>query len=138
VKQLTEKQWAQVYRALTFHEIETGSPQSQELAGVIGSHGAHMLPPTPKQSELEERYRQFARKRYQVESLLDFDDEPVVSLGDDNGAYVQCWRWVRGDEIGRHECDDCDKVYDGAVDECPYCAGEMTAHGELGGEAVRS
>ena len=29
---------------------------------------------------------------------IEFDDEPVVSKGDDPGAYVQCWIWVSDDD----------------------------------------
>ena len=54
---------------------------------------------------------------------LDDDDQVIISEGDDNGAYVQMWKWVpfsgtklcKG-EAGKH--DDCEEgcpVWDKAV-----------------------
>lgn len=33
-------------------------------------------------------------RTYHRDGDLEFDDNPVVSRGDDNGAYVMCWKWV--------------------------------------------
>lgn len=33
-------------------------------------------------------------RTYHRDGELEFDDNPVVSRGDDPGAYVMCWRWV--------------------------------------------
>ena len=30
--------------------------------------------------------------------VLEFDDKPMVSAGDDAGAWVQCWRWITDEE----------------------------------------
>jgi hypothetical protein len=35
-----------------------------------------------------------ARERFHREGRCEIDDEPTVSEGDDNGAYVQAWVWV--------------------------------------------
>jgi hypothetical protein len=62
---------------------------------------------------------------------LDDDDRVVISEGDDNGAYVQMWKWVdfsntplcKGEgsnngEDGDHDgCDDGCPVYDKAMKE---------------------
>jgi hypothetical protein len=39
-------------------------------------------------------YRAIAKKHYTSEGDLEFDEGNVVSLGDDEGAYVQCWKWI--------------------------------------------
>lgn len=40
------------------------------------------------------RYRAFAQGYLQRDGDLEFDDNAVVSMGDDPGAYVQGWKWV--------------------------------------------
>lgn len=44
--------------------------------------------------ERVEKIREMAVDQYHREGELEFDDGAIVSEGDDNGAYVQCWRWV--------------------------------------------
>lgn len=44
-------------------------------------------------AEQKQRYRDLA-KSYEVEGELEVDDDAIVSLGDDPGAYVQVWIWV--------------------------------------------
>ena len=39
-------------------------------------------------------YREEAKNRYESEGDLEFDEGSVVSLSEDGGAYVQCWKWV--------------------------------------------
>lgn len=48
---------------------------------------------TPPDEGDEQAYREAARD-YQRDGDLEFDDNAVVSLGDDPGAYVQCWKWI--------------------------------------------
>lgn len=31
---------------------------------------------------------------------LEFDDHPAVSMGDDEGAFVSCWKWITAAEAG--------------------------------------
>lgn len=50
-------------------------------------------------------------RQHESEGDLELDDDAVISLGDDNGAYVQMWKWVdfAGTELCRDEkCDDPD------------------------------
>jgi len=46
------------------------------------------------------------------EGELEVDDDAVVSLSDDDGAYVQTWTWISDVEAG-------------LVKNCPYCADEL-------------
>lgn len=38
--------------------------------------------------------RALAKDEHEREGDLEIDEDAVVSEGDDNGAYVQCWKWV--------------------------------------------
>lgn len=73
----------------------------QALADLEGS--------TPEQRERLARIREMARE-HEREGDLELDDEAVVSEGDDNGAYVQMWKWI--DFSGTELCKDpesCDQ-----------------------------
>jgi hypothetical protein len=39
-------------------------------------------------------YRAAAKDQYQSDGDLEIDDDTVVSLSEDGGAYVQCWKWI--------------------------------------------
>lgn len=41
-----------------------------------------------------EPYRKYAEDRLHKDGELEFDDDAVVSLGADDGAYVMGWVWV--------------------------------------------
>jgi len=40
---------------------------------------------------------------YAREGAVEFDDEPSVSEGSDDGAYVQAWVWVSVDDLDAEE-----------------------------------
>lgn len=63
--------------------------------------------------EREPAIRALAKEQVEVEGELEIDDDAVVSEGDDNGAYVQAWVWVRFDGT---------KLDKEAL--CPYATGE--------------
>ena len=46
-------------------------------------------------------YLTAARVNYEDGGTLEFDDEPKVSMGED-GAYVQCWRWIYKSEMEKY------------------------------------
>jgi hypothetical protein len=48
-----------------------------------------------KQSPEELKYSELARNRNR-DGELEVDETSVVSLSDDNGAYVMAWLWVNG------------------------------------------
>ena len=39
-------------------------------------------------------FRSRARKLYHQDGQIEIDSDARVSMGDDNGAYVQAWVWV--------------------------------------------
>lgn len=46
---------------------------------------------------LSAKYRDAA---WSVGGEMEVDDDAVVSLGDDPGAYVMCWQWVTNEDAG--------------------------------------
>ena len=54
-----------------------------------------------------ERYRLTA-KSLEAEGVLEVDEKAIVSVGCDNGAYVECWKWIGDDDVEKagHWPDD--------------------------------
>lgn len=48
----------------------------------------------------ESAYREAAKEH--ATDDLEFDDEPAVVFGDDDGAFVSCWLWVSQTELPKH------------------------------------
>ncbi len=69
----------------------------------------------------DEAYRRAARSANYAENI-DFDDVPVVSRGDDSGAYVQAWFWVSNEDAGI--CTQCGaaNAAEGFEGLCGNCA----------------
>ena len=44
-------------------------------------------------------YREYAIDRLNRDSVIEFDDDAVVSTGFDGGAYVMGWIWVNRSEL---------------------------------------
>jgi hypothetical protein len=55
------------------------------------------------EEQLEEAYRKAANENFGSGGDLEFDADAVVSIGDDPGAYVQCWKWVPEEYIKKEE-----------------------------------
>jgi hypothetical protein len=55
-------------------------------------------------------YRAQAREEYHREGEVEIDDNAVVSVSDDGGAYVSAWVWVYDEEDETE--DDCDASED--------------------------
>lgn len=51
-------------------------------------------------------YRAYAQENLHCDGDLEFDDNAIVSIGDDDGAYVQCWKWVARSALGKEEPQD--------------------------------
>ena len=49
--------------------------------------------------EVHAQYRSAAQER-QEDGELEVDDDAVVSVGDDPGAYVMAWKWVPAENAG--------------------------------------
>lgn len=80
--------------------------------------------------EREDRIRALAIRLHEKEGDLEIDGGAVVSEGEDNGAYVQCWKWVdfAGTELDR-ECNEC-STSQGELDEhgiCSQCRDEVAS-----------
>lgn len=68
---------------------EWGSEHHEE--GCPHQLAAQILCPEP---ERDGKIRELAKARLASEGQVEFDENAVVSEGDDNGAYVQAWVWV--------------------------------------------
>jgi len=42
----------------------------------------------------ETKYREAAKKAFEKEADLEFDESATVSISGDGGAYVACWKWI--------------------------------------------
>lgn len=79
-------------QAEAWQRIEAGNREGQD-ANADGSFSfavEHPGDPHPDKA----RYLAYAKQNLAVDGDLEFDDNAVVSMGDDPGAYVQCWKWV--------------------------------------------
>lgn len=79
-----------------------------------------------------------AAAQMQADDDLEVDDDAVVALGDDPGAWVHAWIWIRNDEAGipdedENKCRDCGEEYadggDGYNGRCPDCADKAEEEG---------
>ena len=50
-------------------------------------------------SKLAEQYRSYAQNNLSTDGECEFDDDTLISIGDDDGAYVMGWIWVRETDI---------------------------------------
>ena len=64
------------------------------------SHWQKKIDDELKDFETTQKYRDAAAKHYEDEGTLEFDEGCVVSMGGDNGAYVEGWQWVTDEEAG--------------------------------------
>ncbi|MCP4900088.1 MAG: hypothetical protein GY906_24220 [bacterium] len=53
--------------------------------------------------ELMKRIREAADARWNCDGEIEIDDDAVVSVSDDPGAYVQAWVWVDASAYGGDE-----------------------------------
>lgn len=72
-----------------------------------------------------------AAREYVSEGDLELDDNAVVSISSDGGAYVQMWKWIGAEEAG--VCRTCYDALtndgDGFDGECGNCA-DKTEEGD--------
>jgi hypothetical protein len=53
-----------------------------------------------ERDETDEKYFQTAREKLTKEGSLEFDDDAVVSISEEKGAYVECWIWIDDETAG--------------------------------------
>lgn len=58
---------------------------------------------SPEEIANENRLRELAREQNGKDGELEFDDNGIVSISEDGGAYVQAWSWVYDPEMGDPE-----------------------------------
>jgi len=47
-----------------------------------------------KNPKISEKFRQAAKRQYEEDGQIEIDDDAIVSMSDDGGAYVQAWVYV--------------------------------------------
>jgi len=88
IRKLVEK-----WKALTpKSQLEGAALRSciSDLEGVVGR---------VERSDDERAYVEAARALWQKDGGIEVDDNAIVSISDDQGAYVGAWVWVSDDEI---------------------------------------
>lgn len=61
---------------------------------------------TPAEKQRVARIRDLA-KEHESEGDLELDEDAIVSEGDDNGAYVQMWKWIDFGGTDLCKSEDC-------------------------------
>jgi hypothetical protein len=79
-------------QAEAWNRIKAGNREGQDRneSGEFSFTVEHPDAPNPE----EARYRSYAQGYLHRDGDLEFDDNAVVSMGSDPGAYVQGWKWV--------------------------------------------
>lgn len=76
----------------------------EDVASWISDEFGWLVSGLEKTSELPDRwYAEEARRLYGTDNGVELDSAPVVSRGDDPGAYVAAWVWVPHHEEGGDE-----------------------------------
>lgn len=58
----------------------------------------------------EDKLRQLAKEKYHQQGELEFEDDALVSIGDDpTGGYVQAWVWVPWEEAQDAQEEDSEQ-----------------------------
>ncbi len=72
----------------------------KRLKSEEAKHAIRRLKDAVKERRTSEFYQEAARCHHLLrEGELEVDDHATVSHGDEDGAYVQAWLWVTGDEM---------------------------------------
>lgn len=81
---------------LTIEELdrEIDRLRSMQQAAEYGELVAERTRRQDQAAEREVAIQELAKGLHHSEGDLEFDDDATVSEGSDNGAYVQCWKWI--------------------------------------------
>lgn len=86
------------------NRIKSGNREGQDRNeyGGFSFTVEHADDPDPEAA----RYRSYAQGCLQRDGDLEFDDNAVVSMGEDPGAYVQGWKWVDRCDLPEEDDDE--------------------------------
>ena len=85
-----------------------GRVDRKDVADIL----AYAAPPDAKPEKdpdslaIDEAYREAAKEQWEREGEIEIDSNAVVSKGDDPGAYVAAWVWVRDKEQDSADDDE--------------------------------
>ena len=102
-----------VMMAMMIGAIE--EPTRQLALALLDRLESHVKDP----SEEDKKAFDLAREHFHVEGEIEIDDEPIISHGDDNGAYVSAWVWVdfSGTPLDKEAQSDDDDSEDDVIEE---------------------
>jgi hypothetical protein len=93
--------------SLTMEESETlAKAAAKAKLYDVASRIKSCIEESRKNVDVEEKYREACRANHCRDGELECDDDAVVSIGNDKGAYVQTWTWVDDDEAGIESEDE--------------------------------
>lgn len=96
---LTVEDMCRINGALYLAKLSVGGGELDELIDRFSALVRETL--DPKFRETADSYRAAVEVR---DGELEMDDDAEVSLSDDPGAYVMCWKWVTAEDAGfNHE-----------------------------------
>ncbi|MCO5145398.1 MAG: hypothetical protein M9895_04360 [Aquamicrobium sp.] len=101
------------------------------LASAIGDgpavdHGAAIIAKI-QANEAENPLDAAYRNAVETNDELEVDDDAIVSLGADPGAWVHAWVWVTNEQIGITDIDDADR---GDANNCRTCGEKYDPYGD--------
>ena len=88
-----------------YHPDGCSDPDAQALYALIDKARSLVKDDGQISSLALKAYREAAIDQYGNEGEVEIDDDAIVSLGDDDGAYVEAWVWVNKEEAGI--CREC-------------------------------
>lgn len=93
---------------------------NDKLAGAV--HAAIL---SSELDEIDEAFLEAAQKT-QNYGEVEVDEDAVVSVSSDGGAYVMSWVWLDAEDAGLAKCEECYDVFlpDG-YERCSHCRETM-------------
>jgi hypothetical protein len=89
---LTEEQASLVVGAMSLLSV----PEAREISNAL----LHFLKINEADGSEQKQYIEAARRLKHRDGELEIDDHPVVSSGEDAGAYVMAWVWISDNDAG--------------------------------------
>lgn len=63
-------------------------------------HQAREAERVNKRDKIDEQFFKAAKDKRQKDGEVEFDDDAIVSVSEDKGAYVMAWVWISDEEAG--------------------------------------
>lgn len=98
--------------------IASLGPIAKDAASVLASLKAE---DAEQREGFPKEVRDFAMERMNRDGSAEIDSDAIVSVGDDDGAYIMSWVWVDGEALREHSgeasCDECGGPIEGSPED---------------------